>query len=188
MKKLSLLFTLLFLPLALFASDLVLKIDRGRSYVDVDVKATVDSFVGRLEKYDVTFNLDAGGKIRSAAMTFKFTDLRTGKTDRDKKMMEWLGGGNPEGTFKAGIVAVAPDGQGQVTGTLALHGLTRRVEFPVQVSQENGTYTITGEATIDHRDWELKVIRTALLLKVDPEVRIKFKFTGSLPAPVLADE
>ena len=42
----------------------------------------------------------------------------------------------------------------------------------------DGSYTITGETTIDYRTWNLKVIRMALLLKVSPEVKIRFKFTG----------
>jgi polyisoprenoid-binding protein YceI len=188
MKILPLLALILLSPLWLAAADRVLKIDKTRSFVDVDVKATVDSFVGRLENYDVAFDLDAAGKIKSATLGFKFTDLRTGKPDRDAKMIDWLGGGTPEAKFQAGIVAVAPDGQGQVTGSLTMHGLSRRVEFPVHVTVADGTYTIAGEANLDHRDWELKVIRMALVLKVDPVVKVKFKFTGTLPPEAKADE
>ena len=165
-----------------------MKIDPARSYVDVDVKATVDSFTGRLEKYDAVFNLDDAGKIKSASLSFGFADLRTGKPDRDTKMIDWLGGGSPEGKFEAGIVAIAPDGQGQVTGKFTFHGLSRRMEFPVHVAKDEGTYTITGEGTLDYREWELKVIRTMGVLKVDPVVRIKFKFTGTLPPVAKSEE
>ena len=182
MKFFRLLVALILLPLALSAADRSLKIDKTRSYVDVDVKVTAESFTGRLENYDTTFSVDPAGKIKTAALAFKFTDLKTGKTDRDAKMIEWLGGGAPEGKFEVGILAVAPDGQGQVTGKLTFHGQTERVEFPVNVTQSDGTYVITGEATIDYRQWALKVIRMALVMKVDPIVKIRFKFTGTLPA------
>lgn len=181
MKCFRLLVALFFLPLVLSAADRALKIDKTRSYVDVDVDATVN-FTARLENYDTTFSVDAGGKIKTASLAFKFSDLKTGKTERDAKMLSWLGGGEPAGKFEVGILALAPDGQGQVTGKLTMHGETQRVEFPVIVTQADGTYTVTGEATIDYRDWKLKVIKTALLLKVDPQVKIRFKFTGTLPA------
>ena len=42
----------------------------------------------------------------------------------------------------------------------------------------DGAYTITGETTIDYQQWNLKVIRKALLFTVSPEVKIRFKFTG----------
>ena len=180
MKCYRLLVALVFLPLALSAADRSLKIDKARSYVDVDVHTTVN-FTGRLENYDTTFSVDAGGKIKTAILNFNFSDLKTGKTDRDAKMIEWLGGGMPEGKFELGIIALAPDGQGQVTGKLTFHGESQRVEFPVNVTQADGTYTITGEATIDYRDWSLKVIKMAFVLKVDPQVKIRFKFTGTIP-------
>ncbi|MDP2137891.1 MAG: hypothetical protein Q8J74_08555, partial [Candidatus Didemnitutus sp.] len=74
-----------------------LKIDRTRSFVDVDVKATVDSFTGRLDRYQAVLELDGTGKIKSSRLDFRFADLKTGKTDRDAQMMEWLGGGDPSG-------------------------------------------------------------------------------------------
>ena len=126
MKCLRLLVALSLLPLALSAADRPLKIDKARSYIDVDVKTTIN-FTGRLENYDTTFSVDSSGKIKTAVLYFKFADLKTGKTDRDAKMIEWLGGGAPEGKFVVGILALAPDGQGQVTGKLTFHGQSQVV-------------------------------------------------------------
>ncbi len=181
MKCFRLLVVSLLLPYALSAADRSLKIDKARSYVDVDVDATIN-FTGRLEDYQTSFSVDAAGKIKTATLAFKFADLKTGKTDRDAKMIQWLGGGLPDGKFEAGIIVVAPDGQGQVTGKLTFHGVTTRVEFPVNVARNEGTYVITGEATIDYREWELKIIKIAFIAKVNPLVKIRFKFTGTLPA------
>lgn len=166
------------LPLAAPAAS-ALKIDRSRSFVDVDVKATVDSFTGRLEQYDAAIGLDESGKIRTAQFSFKFADLKTGKDERDHKMLEWLGGAEPDGRFELGALALTPDGQGHATGRFTMHGNAQLIEFPVNVTQADGAFTITGAATLRYTDWGLKVIRMFGLLKVDPEVKVRFKLIGA---------
>jgi len=169
----------LLLPLTLPAADRLLQADLGKSYVDVDVKATLGSFTARLDNYELRGTVDDKKKIKTAILTFKFADLKTGKLERDAKMLEWLGGADAAGKFEVGILAVTPDGQGEVTGSLTFHGASSLVEFPVNIQLVDGVYTITGEVTIDYRNWGLKVFRTMGVLKVDPEVRIRFKFTGT---------
>jgi polyisoprenoid-binding protein YceI len=184
----SLFLAVLFLPLALAAADRSLKLDRSGSFVDADVKTTLLNFTAHLDAFQFTATVDDAGKIKTAVLDFKFTDLKTGHDGRNADMIKWLGGGTPTGRFELGILALAPDGQGQATGRLIFHGETNRIEFPVNVIQENGTYTITGETTIDYRDWKLKVVRKTLVVKVDPEVKIRFKFTASLPPAPAASE
>jgi len=159
-----------------------LRVDRARSYVDVDVEATLDSFTGRLERYDAQIGVDAGGRIKTAVLQFKFSNLKTGKAERDARMLEWLGGGEPAGVFSLGVLALAPDGQGQANGRLTFHGTTERVEFPVLIVQRDGTYTITGRVTFDYRNWGLKALRFMGVRKVKPEVTVRFQFVGELPA------
>lgn len=170
------------LPLVAAAAERQLKIDRTRTFIDVDVKATVGSFTGRLENYELKITVDAPGKIKSTVFAFKFADLKTGKAERDADMIKWLGGGDPAGLFEVGNLAITPDGQGQASGRLTFHGKTERVEFPINVTKTDGVFTVTGETTIDYRNWDLKVIRMALVAKVDPEVKIRFKLTGTVPA------
>ena len=79
MKALRLLAPLFLLPLLAVAAERPLKIDRGSTFVDVDVKATVDSFTGRLDAHDTRITVDDAGKIKTAVLTFKFRDLKTGK-------------------------------------------------------------------------------------------------------------
>jgi len=180
MKSLRVLATLFLLPLVLSAAERGLKVDPARSYVDVDVKSTVDNFTAHLDAYVLRATVDDKGRIKTATLTFRFDDLKTGKEERDKKMLEWLGGNEPAGKFELGILALAPDGQGQVTGNLSFHGATSLVEFPVNVIKSADSYVITGEALIDYRTWKLKVFRTFGVLKVDPFVKIRFKFTGDV--------
>ncbi len=185
MKSLRILAALVLLPLALSASDRTLKVDPARSYVDVDVEATIGSFTAHLDAYALRTTVDDKSRIKTAALTFNFSDLKTGKPDRDKAMLEWLGGNEPSGKFELGILAVTPSGQGQVTGNLTFHGTTALAEFPINISKIGDSYVITGEATIDTRNWKLKIIKKAFVFKVDPMVKIRFKFTGEpvdLPA------
>ncbi len=167
----------LLLPLLAPAAERTLKIDRSRSFVDVDVDAT-KNFTARLEAYELKATVDDNHKVRTGVLTFKFADLKTGNTSRDADMIKWLGGGDPEGRFELGNLAITPAGLGQASGRLTFHGITERIEFPVTITRADGGYTITGETTIDTRDWKLKVIRKAFLFTVEPEVKIRFKFTG----------
>lgn len=169
---------LLLLPLTLVGAERSLKIDRSRSYVDVDVKATMDSFTARLDAYELKATIDESGRIKTAALDFRFADLKTGNPERDAGMLDWLGGGEPAGRFEVGILALTPSGQGQVSGNLTFHGRTSLVEFPVNIARDGEAHTITGTATIDYRHWGLKIFRKLVVLKVDPEVKIRFKFTG----------
>ena len=178
MKVRLLLASALFFPLLTFAAEHGLKIDKAGTFVDVDVDATVN-FTAHLDAYDARVSVDDAGKIKSAVFSFKFADLRSGKPDRDADMIKWLGGGSPEGRFEMGNLALTPDGQGQVSGRLIFHGVTERVEFPINVIKAGGTYTITGETTLDYRNWNLKVIRKAYIFSVDPMVKVRFKLTGT---------
>jgi polyisoprenoid-binding protein YceI len=178
MNVLRLLPALLVLPLAALAADRAMKVDRERSFVDVDVDAT-KNFTAHLDNYQAAMTVDETGKIKSAVFTFKFMDLKTGNDKRDADMIKWLGGGAPEGKFELGNLALTPNGEGQASGRLTMHGITDRAEFPVEVHRTDGVYTITGETTIDYRTWGLKVIRSMLVFTVDPEVKVRFKFTGT---------
>ena len=178
MKVLRLLPFALMFPLLTFAAERCLKIDRAGTFLDVDVDATIN-FTAHLDAYDAKLIVDDAGKIKSAVFAFKFADLKSGKPDRDADMIKWLGGGSPEGRFEMGNLALTPDGQGQVSGRLTFHGVTERVEFPVNVTKANGNYTITGETPLDYRNWNLKVIRKAFLFTVNPVVKVRFKLTGA---------
>ena len=177
MKAFRLLTSFVLLPCLVLAAERPLKIDRSRSFVDVDVDAT-KNFTAHLDAYETQITVDDTGKIKTAVFTFRFTDLKTGNTDRDADMIKWLGGGIPEGRFELGNLAVTPNGQGQASGRLIFHGVTERIEFPVEVTRTDGAYTVTGETTLDYRNWKLKVIRKAFLFTVEPEVQVRFKLTG----------
>lgn len=177
MKLLPLLTVALLGPLAL-AAERPLKIDRDATFLDVDVDATIN-FTAHLDAYDARVMVDDAGKIKSAVFSFRFADLKSDKPERDADMIKWLGGGDPEGRFEMGNLALTPDGQGQVSGRLTFHGVAERVEFPINVTRSGDAYTVTGETTLDYRTWNLKVIRKAFLFTVSPHVKVRFKLTGT---------
>jgi polyisoprenoid-binding protein YceI len=171
------------LPLVAFAAERPLKIDRSRSYIEVDVKNTLRNFTAHLDVYDIRVNVDDAGKIKNAVLEFKFADLRTGDDQRNAAMLKWLGGGDATGKFELGILALAPDGQGQVTGKLSFHNSSKLIEFPINVARSDADYTITGSPSIDYREWDLKVIKTGFVLKVGPDLTIRFKLVGAPAEP-----
>jgi len=179
MKSVRLLAVLLALPLASFAADRVLKLDPSASFVEVDVDVTMGDFTARLDKYDLRVIAEDKKGVKSTVLNFKFSDLKTGEPERDQKMLEWLGSADAAGKFESGIVALTPDGQGRVNGRLTFHGKTDSLEFPVNVTKAGNVFTITGEAMVDYRHFDLKTIRKAGLIKVDPNVKVRFKFTGT---------
>jgi polyisoprenoid-binding protein YceI len=60
----------------------------------------------------------------------------------------------------------------KATGDLTLHGITRPISFPVTFSNIGSRHTVDGTASIDHREWGLKIIRKFGVLKVDPTVKV----------------
>lgn len=156
-----------------------LTIDKSRSRVDIDVKATVDSFVGKLENYEAKILVDPDKKEPvSASFAFRFLDVKTGKDDRDKKMHAWMDTPKfPDGLFTLESLT-RKDGALVAKGTLKLHGQEKALSFPVKLSQDGDLYSIEGEAVVDTRGFGLPVIRMALVLKVDPLVKVRFHLEG----------
>lgn len=154
-----------------------LVVDRELSKVEIDVKATVGSFVGSLADYDAEIYYDAAAQaVHTAEIRFRFADVTTGEEKRDRHMHDWQQTETfPDGKFVLRRLIPAPAG-GEVTaiGELTLHGQTQKLEFPVSILNEDRTVVIDGDAVIDTQDFGLPIIRKFLALKVDPLVTIRF--------------
>lgn len=176
---------LLAVPLALAASlgaaDRALTFDPARSTLEIAVKATMDSFTGKLAAYELTAAVNEAGQVTSAQMDFRFVDVLTGKPKRDKAMHEWQQTEkHPDARFVLTSLQ-QENGAGNIAfGRLTLHGVTRDLSFPVKVSREGSTYAIDGDAPVDTREFGLPVIRMMGLLKVDPVVHVKFHLQGKI--------
>lgn len=153
--------------------------DQNQSQIEVFVKTTFDSFVGRLEKYraDITFNSDA--TLARAAVQFDVADLKTGKDKRDRAMCEWLEADKlPSADFVLTSISATGDGQLLATGDFTFHGQKRRLRFPLSLSTQGRECTLDGEVVMDTRDYALPVIRMLGVIKVDPLVRVRFHLKG----------
>jgi polyisoprenoid-binding protein YceI len=159
-----------------------LVIDPAQSHVEIVVKATVDSFTGKLESYKAAVTLE-DGHVATASFHFKYSAIHTGKEGRDEAMNEWLESTKyPDGGFTLTSLVPGTDGRLAAHGTLQLHGVTREIVFPVSVITEQNVYAIDGEAPLDTRDFDLPIIRKFGLLKVDPLVKVRFHLQGTIKA------
>jgi len=165
------------------AAERTLIVDEAHSHVEIDVKATVDSFVGSLEHYDADIRVDDAGVITQARFAFHFRDVVTGKTKRDAKMHEWQDTAHhPDGEFVLRSLEQAPDGRWLGHGILRFHDVEHALDVPIAVTSDGALLAIDGEAVVDTRDFALPVIRLLGLLKVDPQVAVRFHLQGNLPA------
>lgn len=170
----------------LAAAELVpLVVDRSQSRIEVDVKATVGSFVGHLADYDLSIEVDPIEKrVNAATLSFKFSDVKTGEDKRDKKMHQWQETEkHPDASFLLRRLEPMADGRFNASGQLAFHGQTQAIQFPVSVLQEGEEYLIEGEAVVDTQVFGLPIIRLFLALKVDPLVTVRMSVRGTIAEP-----
>ena len=176
--------TLGFLPLAA-AAPAPLVIDPAQSHIDIVVKATVGSFVGKLPNFGAVITVDSEKKsIEQVAFGFHFSDIQTGNSGRDKDMLEWEQAAKfPDARFVLSAMQTGAAGKFQASGTLTLHGQFREITFPVTINQEHDLWSIDGEVSLDTREFGLPILRSYLLLTVNPIVRVRFHIQGNLARP-----
>lgn len=164
------------------AAEIPLRLDPAHSRVDIEVKATVDSFVGRLDRYEAEVSIDsATGAVSGARFAFHFKDIHTGREDRDEQMHLWQDTAHhPDGVFVLSKLERETAGNLVATGELTLHGVRRELTFPVTVARDGALYAIDGDAAFDTRLFGLPVIKKLLVLKVDPRVHVRFHLRGRL--------
>lgn len=168
--KVTGLFLLSFLFAPIHAGSTPLKVDRQASSIKIDVKATVGSFVGELLRYKLKIEINEAAQIiQSATLNFDFEYLNTGEEKRDRHMKDWLDYDTlPTAEFKL----TALDASGEQTmakGSITIHGIKKDISFPIEITQEDGRWIIDGRVHLNYMDFDLKKIRMALMITVNPE-------------------
>jgi len=157
-------------------------VDKGRSDVEIAVKATIGSFVAKLQDYEVSVTLAQGtGSVTATVFRMNFATVRTGDTDRDRDMTDWEQAGRyPDVVFT--LTSLEPGAGAKYTahGRLLFHGVDRPISFPMSVEMRQRQVDMQGAATVDTREFGLPVITKYLLLKVDPIVRLQFHLQGRI--------
>lgn len=169
------------LTLAPLAHASSFEIDKQSSRIEVDVKATGHHFTGQLKSYACKAECLADGtKPTAFELKWKFKDLDTDNDKRDKEMMHWLGGADPEGSFK--LLKVTTDGNGKpmLTGVLGIHGITKQISFPYTVESKDGSVVVDGQTVLNYQDFDLPIIRAMLVMTVDPELVVRFHLVGKV--------
>ncbi|MDA7866237.1 YceI family protein [Akkermansiaceae bacterium] len=162
-----------------------LKVDYEKSNITVHAKATGGGFKGFLTKYEAKISGDASTlKPSSAAITWKFADLDTKEKKRNEKMLSWLDTGkHPGGSFKLSRVfdkKVVGKTQTYALGTITIHGVSKQIVFPINYAKNGDKLTITGQASLTTTDFDLPIIRMALIATVNPKLVINFSLTGTV--------
>ncbi len=183
-KLLSAATGLLLLLQASASSAASFTVDKKQSHITVYAKATGGDFKGYLTNYTATITGDPTTlKPSSASITWKFADLDTKKKKRNVKMLSWLDTGkHPGGSFKLSRVfdkKVVGKTQTYALGNLTIHGVSKQIVFPINATREGNSLTITGQAVIDTTDFNLPIIRMALIATVKPKLTIDFSLTGT---------
>lgn len=163
------------------AAERPLTIDLEQSHIEIAVKVTVDSFTGKLSRFDSAVGVGDDGRVVSARLAFRFLDVMTGKDSRDKAMHKWQETEKfPDGEFVLTSLepAAAPDSGLVAVGRLTFHGVTRELRFPASVIRDAENYSIDGDAAINTQEFGLPIIRMMGMLKVDPLVHVRFHLRG----------
>ena len=169
------------LAVGLSAAEKSLVVDRLQSHVGIAVKATMDSFAGKLTEFVPTVLVDGDtGQVTAAKVTFHFSDVKTGDEKRDREMHAWQQTEKfPDGEFVLASLAASAAGKLSARGALTLHGVTQTLAFPVTVKHDGGAFIVDGEAVVDTRQFGLPVIHKFGFLKVDPLVTVQFHLAGT---------
>jgi len=158
-----------------------LEVDKARSRIQVDAKATGHAFTGTLDNYTASVIGDAKTKEPTAfSLAWDFTDLKTADPKRDAEMVKWLGGGKPKGSFTLTKGWADAKGQRYIMGNLAIHGISKTISVPYTVKEEDGWVTINGTAGFDYESFGLPIIRAMAVMTVDPKLSVRFHLVGKL--------
>jgi polyisoprenoid-binding protein YceI len=158
-----------------------LEVDKDKSRIHIDAKATGHNFTGTLEKYTVTVQGDASTiKPESFNLEWSFKDLKTDDDKRDKEMLAWLGGGNPKGKFEFTKSWVDDEGIEHAMGTLTIKGVAKTISFPFTTKKEDDWVTIDGKVNMNYEDFRLPLIRAMVVMTVDPKLTVRFHIVGQI--------
>ncbi len=170
---------ILFTSIAAHAATL--EVDKDRSRIQVDAKATGHAFSGDLKKYTIAASGDATTQKPTAlSLSWDFNDLKTADGKRDKAMIDWLGGGKPKGTFTLLKTWDETAAGGKAEGTLTINGVAKKVSFPYTLKRDGGWTTLDGKVSLDYQNFKLPIIRSMAVMTVDPKLVIRFHVVGAV--------
>ena len=166
---------------ATLSQSATLEVDSSRSRIQVDARATGHDFTGTLKKYTAKVSGDASSlQPAGFELNWSFKDLETGDAGRDKEMLKWLGGGDPKGSFVFTKSFTDKNGKTHGMGTLKINGVSKSVSFPYSAEKNDEWVTIDGTVSMDYENFKLPIIRSMVLMTVDPKLKVRFHVVGKV--------
>ncbi len=163
------------------AQAATLEVDKGRSRIQVDAKATGHNFTGTLKDFTASVSGDPASLQPSGfKLEWSFKNLDTDDPKRDEAMIKWLGGGDPKGSFTFTKGWADKAGKTQGTGELTIHGVSKTISFPYTAKQDGDWVTIDGTVSMDYQNFKLPIIRAMAVMTVDPQLTVRFHVVGKV--------
>jgi polyisoprenoid-binding protein YceI len=171
-------------------------IDPGHSEVGFTVRHMVTNVRGRFNDFSGTVNMDPKNLPKSSVeFHVKATSIDTAVPDRDKHLRSadfFDVEKYPEITFKSESIAPAGKDKYNVTGTLTLHGVSKKVTLPVSFLGQakdpwGGTRAgFETATTLNRKDygisWNKALDSGGVLLGEDVKVEINIEAKAETPA------
>jgi polyisoprenoid-binding protein YceI len=171
-------------------------IDPGHSEVGFSVRHMVTNVRGRFNDFSGTINMDPKNLPKSSVeFRVKTTSIDTAVPDRDKHLRSadfFDAEKYPEITFKSDSIAPAGKDKYNVTGTLTMHGVSKKVTLPVSFLGQakdpwGGTRAgFETATTLNRKDygivWNKAIDNGGVLLGEDVKVEINIEAKADTPA------
>jgi polyisoprenoid-binding protein YceI len=172
------------------------KIDPGHSEVSFTVRHMVSNVRGRFNDFSGTVDMDSKAPQKGAVeFHIKTTSIDTANPDRDKHLrtadffdVEKY----PEITFKSDSVTPAGKDKYNVTGTLTMHGVSKKVTLPVTFNGEakdpwgNTRAGFETSTKLDRKEygivWNKAIDNGGVLLGDDVNIAINLETVKNAPA------
>ena len=150
----------------------------------------------RGEAKDLTGNADldatAVPPIQKATLHFKTATITTFQQTRDQKMRDWLNVTiHPDAMFQLESVKMlggdykttdaSRPAKFAVSGNFTLNGVKQRLACTAQGWRDKDRVIVAGDITVDTSKHGLLQIREAVVISVDADVKVSFRFAFVLP-------
>ncbi len=161
------------------------EVDPASSEVHFTLGASDGPVKGTFHLTSGEFTLDPANGAMTGTVTVDAASGNSGKKGRDKKMTNEVLKAQTYLTVTfapekfSGQLKDTGDSTGQVDGTFTLIGQAHPISVPMTVHMEAGHFTATGEFAVPFVSWGMKD-PSFLFLKVDKEVKIQLKLTGTV--------
>lgn len=165
----------------LTAAPQKIQVDHAASKVGFVAKATMHSFEGWIETWDLELSVPEGADLPDVVV-FKGNGatMTTDHTKRDAEMHHWMEHDKlPDVEFR--LTRFSGTATARVAeGDLILHGVTVPISFPITMTREGAKLTVTGDVVVDTAKFGLPQFRKFGMLSVATEVKVSFSVTGKL--------